>query len=190
MIDALIDCGANLGQGYERIIRYLNYTPKTVYMFDILPNACKVLKERYQNAIVFQKGVWCASETRIVKQENAHIDNIENVGHESNILEDNHKKTESGLAATWNTYEIDCINLSDFLKNTFLRNENIFLKLDIEGCEYEVLDKLIADNTINLINTLHVEWHPHLRNDQTKDISYYEILLKEKGINILTGEHF
>jgi len=185
MIDVIIDCGANLGQGYERLIDSFALTPRLVYMFDILPEACGFLENKYPNAFVYNKGVWCEDIKKTVKREKAKINSIENVGHESNILGDIHNKTSSGAHHDWDSYEIEYINFSNFLKTNFKSTDKILLKLDIEGAEYEVMDKLISDGTICLIDSLHIEWHPHLRTDSPNDISYYETIFNINNINIL-----
>lgn len=186
MIDVVIDCGANLGQGYNRLVQNYSLTPRAVHMFDILPEACDFLRVKYPNAIIHNKGVWCSSEKRIVKREKANIDGVQNVGHESNILQDIHTKTTSGAHHDWDTYELECINFSAFLKENFQISDNILLKLDVEGAEYEIIDKLIEDNTISLIKNIHIEWHPHLRTDSPNNVSYYEDIFKANNINILT----
>ena len=72
------------------------------------------------------------------------------------------------------------------MKENFQISDNILLKLDVEGAEYEIIDKLIEDNTISLIKNIHIEWHPHLRTDSPNNVSYYEDIFKANNINILT----
>lgn len=57
------------------------------------------------------------------------------------------------------TIMAECINLSSFIKQQALIYQDIVLKLDIEGAEYEVLDDLISSDAICSINTLHCEFH-------------------------------
>lgn len=51
------------------------------------------------------------------------------------------------------------IDLSSWLRRNFKTSDYIVLKLDIEGAEYKVLDKLLQDGTIKYINELFIEWH-------------------------------
>lgn len=51
------------------------------------------------------------------------------------------------------------IDISSFIKRNFKKNDYIVLKLDIEGAEYKVLNKLLEDGTIHYINKLFIEWH-------------------------------
>jgi FkbM family methyltransferase len=55
--------------------------------------------------------------------------------------------------------EIPCIDFSKWMKERFTADDYIILKLDIEGSEYEVLDKMFAEGTFDLIDKLYIEWH-------------------------------
>lgn len=57
------------------------------------------------------------------------------------------------------TANVSCIDFSNFIKNHFSLNDNIVCKLDIEGSEFEVLEKMILDDTLKYIKTLSVEFH-------------------------------
>lgn len=60
---------------------------------------------------------------------------------------------------------IKCINLSRVVKAL----GDVIIRMDIEGEEYDVLDKLIADGTIDLVKYLEVEWHGHkFRTDELR----------------------
>lgn len=54
-------------------------------------------------------------------------------------------------------YEVDCIDFSNFIKDY----DDILLRMDIEGEEYNVLEKMIKDGSINKIKYLDVEFHGH-----------------------------
>jgi len=56
-----------------------------------------------------------------------------------------------------------CVDFSKWLNDNFSSDDHIVIKMDIEGAEYEVLQKMINDKTIGMINKLYVEWH--LRED-------------------------
>ena len=59
------------------------------------------------------------------------------------------------------TIEVDCINLREFIE-TFSKKDNIVLKLDIEGAEYDILEDFIQHNTLDYINHLYVEFHSEM----------------------------
>ena len=55
--------------------------------------------------------------------------------------------------------ELPCIDLAGFLMNNFSSDDYLILKLDIEGAEYDVLERLIETNTISWLNELYAEYH-------------------------------
>jgi FkbM family methyltransferase len=57
--------------------------------------------------------------------------------------------------------EVECVDLGSWLINHINPFVHLTLKLDIEGSEYEVLRKMIKNNTIKLVNELYVEFHDH-----------------------------
>lgn len=57
-----------------------------------------------------------------------------------------------------NPRKVKAINIVEFIDS--LDNESyIILKLDVEGSEYNIIEKLISSGRINRINELFVEWH-------------------------------
>lgn len=59
---------------------------------------------------------------------------------------------------TIKTIEVPAINFSLFLKK-LPDDAYIYCSMDIEGAEYEVLEKLFKDGTIKKINVLDIEFH-------------------------------
>lgn len=64
-----------------------------------------------------------------------------------------------GTLDSVNPVTVTTVDLSSWLKEHTNRLDYIILKLDVEGAEYDVLEKLIRDRTIRRINHLFVEWH-------------------------------
>lgn len=56
---------------------------------------------------------------------------------------------------------VDCVDLSAFLKSTVLPSDYLCLKLDVEGAEYDILEKMLRDGTIDLVDELLIEFHWH-----------------------------
>jgi len=55
--------------------------------------------------------------------------------------------------------KVDSVDFGQWLKNNFSRDDYIFVKLDIEGAEYDVLENMLKDGTIVLVDRLYVEFH-------------------------------
>jgi len=75
--------------------------------------------------------------------------------------------------------KVPCINLSNFIKNTFDKDDNIVIKMDIEGSEFVTLQKMIDDDTISYVKFLTVEWHAKFFTN-VDDIREKEAKLIEK----------
>lgn len=180
--NVFIDCGANLGQGFERLKQSQNLSAYTeIYMFEPLPNAFNFLKKKYKHAKIFNQAVWINNEEKKLGIENAVIDGVSNVGHASNILEDKYQRTDNPQLS-WTEIPIQSIDFTEFLKNNFNSTDNLFVKFDIEGAEYAVLDKLIETNTLNYIKTINVEFHSHLLHEKQKPENYYLDIFKNYNI--------
>lgn len=54
---------------------------------------------------------------------------------------------------------VPTVNFSKWLRNTVSLDDFVHLKVDIEGAEYDVLERMIADGTIDLVDEMHVEFH-------------------------------
>jgi FkbM family methyltransferase len=76
--------------------------------------------------------------------------------------------------------ELPCIDLAKWLLENFGAEDYVVLKLDIEGAEYEVLDRLIETGAISRIRELYVEFHWWGRTSLRERIESY--LLNEARI--------
>ena len=65
---------------------------------------------------------------------------------------------------------VKCVDFSMWMLKRFTADDEIVLKFDIEGSEYEVLNKMIEDGSIDLIDKLYIEWHMQFRPTITQDV--------------------
>lgn len=68
----------------------------------------------------------------------------------------------------WNTMphiKVRCFDFSNWIKQ--FKNDYLIVKMDIEGAEFPILEKMIKDKTIKLINQLWVEMHPNKVREYT-----------------------
>lgn len=54
---------------------------------------------------------------------------------------------------------VKCVDLSRFIRALSDSYDYIVLKMDIEGAEYEILEKMLEDGSIGYIKELHIEFH-------------------------------
>ena len=143
-----IDCGANDGCSVEMFRNVFDRNCKyKVISFEGNPSFKDSFKE-YKNHELINKCVW-VNDGKI----RLYIDRQKNKSGSSVIKE---KKTYIDK----NYYiDVECIDLSKWIIKNMTKDDYVILKLDIEGAEYKILEKMIKDNTFDLIDVLYIEWH-------------------------------
>lgn len=79
--------------------------------------------------------------------------------------------------AIWDTMphiQVKCFDLSKWLEQ--FKDDLLVVKMDIEGAEFPILEKMITDGTIYIPDKLMVEFHPNKVRDYTT--TYKEDLIK------------
>ncbi len=75
------------------------------------------------------------------------------------------KATYNNRTAT----EMKSFDFSEWLKQ--FRNDDVTVKMDIEGAEFPILNKMIKDGTDEIVKDLHVEFHANkVREYTTTDV--------------------
>lgn len=150
--DIAIDCGANVGN----VTEVMEKRGAKVFAFEPNPYAFEKLRKRFtgnKNVVCFQKGVY--KETGILKlylHEFSDEDEVKwSTG--SSLLD------QKGNVLKDKYVEVEIIDFNEFVENIGQRIK--FVKMDVEGVEYEILDKLIETRNINKIDYLFVETHEH-----------------------------
>lgn len=54
---------------------------------------------------------------------------------------------------------IDCLDLGKFIMSNYSINDNIILKIDIEGAEYQLLENMHSDGSLEYVNKIMAEFH-------------------------------
>jgi FkbM family methyltransferase len=145
-----IDCGSYEGGTIRKFMKSDYYSNDfKIYAFD--PNPRLTQSNYYDNIIFIKKAVWTS---------NGVIDfyiNTKNTNKQcgSSII----KEKITGSLDKNNPIKVDTIDFSLWLKNNFTINDYIIIQMNIEGAEYNVLNKCINDGSINLINKLFVQFH-------------------------------
>jgi FkbM family methyltransferase len=84
---------------------------------------------------------------------------------------------------------VPCIDLSSFIQQNFSTDDYILIKMDIEGAEYDILERMYASGTLDMVSHLSVEWHSTFFIDQTPIKEREDKLvtiLRQKGIALET----
>ena len=83
--------------------------------------------------------------------------------------------------------QVEAIDFSKWIKDKFTKEDYIILKLDIEGAEYDVLEKMFEDETIYYIDKLFIEWHNHKLRKPNEE-RHNKLKERLEGTNIIMKE--
>ena len=184
-----IDGGAHKGESLQAFLTYYPNDPTSydVYSFEANPSLIDNLKEitRKTGIELIEKAIWI---------NDGYINFYSGDSYSGTLMRN---KTTGNINKN-NPVKVECVNFDKWIKNTFSEDDYIILKLDIEGGEYDVLEKMINDGSIKYIDKLYIEWHAGklkgfdmdrhdrlikiLENDYSLEPKYWEAdkILKEK----------
>jgi len=171
--DIAIDCGANVGSVTKHLFRH----GATVYAFEPNPYVFKVLSKKFEtnkNVHCIQKGVLdCNDSMRLYLHEFADRDQIywstgsSLLGFKTNVLKDKY-------------VEVEVVDLCEFIKS--LNSVVKLLKMDVEGVECRIINKIINTGVINIIDHIFVETHDHKIPELKQETNGLRDLIREKDI--------
>ena len=159
MRKVFLDCGANDGCSVRK---FKKITPdwKDFEIFSFEPNEIFYKDIEETGATLVKQAVWIADE-----EVDFYVVSVDKYGNEdmrtgaSTLCEEKNKwNLQSHREAQ--AKKVQAIDLSSWMLKNFSEKDNIILKMDIEGSEYDVLEKMIKDGSIYLINELWIEFHP------------------------------
>ena len=149
----ILDCGSHFGESVRKFRHEFKKNDFEFYMFE--PNI--FLFNRLINNLEFEN---CKKFNNAVSNKNAIVKfwgctkNKNSVG---STLEKS--KANWDNIAEDDYIEVQAIDLSTFIQDNFSKNDYIILKLDVEGAEYDILERLFETGIIEYINELYCEFH-------------------------------
>jgi FkbM family methyltransferase len=156
-----IDCGAHCGESILEAKKRFGMETNVI-SFEPIPGLAKQLQEIHKNNPTVQiqnSAVWVNNDIKKIHLSEEYTDGSSLLNSLNNLKDDHYLETS-------------CFDLSSWIAENFSKDDYLILKLDIEGAEYEVLNKMIEDGTINLINEFWGEWHDMKINDEfTKSLA-------------------
>jgi len=167
MRKVLLDCGSHQGGGLRGMIKENNMDPTwVIHSWEANPHAHRDFNKKFQN-----------SNFKINSYNAA-------VGHEDgtitvNIQAGNGPASGKGTSIMsldeWRpvgtkpfieTAEVPMINFSKWMLDNLKEDDYVVLKMDIEGAEYNVLEKVIESGASKFINKIYIEWHSTMFTDK------------------------
>jgi FkbM family methyltransferase len=146
-----VDLGAYIG---DTIDQFLKEQPDAIeyqiYGFEPNPHLTPALErvaDYYPNVHIEAAAAWVKDEMR-----DFTIDTTESPMGSTLIPE----KRNWGIG---DMAKVRCFDFSKWLEQ--FEGDHVIVKMDIEGAEFEVLQKMIADGTDKIIHELRVETHPN-----------------------------
>lgn len=142
----VIDIGSNFGE----VIDILLSTGCEIHSFEPHPvfyNMIYKKYHKYSNVFLYEKAIWTSNTKKKLyykRSETALNGGSTLIPEKTNIHNLNLFK------------EVDCIDIVEFLNNF---KEVDILKMDIEGAEYEILDKIFKTEAYKKIRSIYYEDH-------------------------------
>ena len=143
-----IYCGAHCGESILTAKQRFGIDTNVI-SFEPVPGLAKQLQEIHRENPTIQiqnSAVWINDKVKKFHLSEEYTDGSSLLNSLNNLRDEHY-------------LNIPCFDLSTWISECFDKDDYLILKLDIEGAEYEVLNKMIEDGTINLINEFWGEWH-------------------------------
>lgn len=175
-----IDCGTNLGQGFEFFKRIFKKDYFDYVMVEPNPNCVSFLKYKYNELVKESKLIILPKAASISDSDTLLFGLVEsdaNSYSQGASIETFHNtsdyKVDVEQAITVKTFDF-----VSFLRDSVKSYDMVFIKMDIEGAEYAILEKIVEEGLSAKINGLIVEFHSEYMSLNYKR----EYLKKEKQL--------
>ena len=171
-----LDIGTNYFQGFNRF--FYSYTMDEnwcVYCYEPVVeiyNNSKDLAENYRsklydlhhlNVAVYDSN--CVKPFRVCKTIRDRSTGLLLKKHDpsfaSNFLDIDIFTGNIAHIQVYDTKEVVCVDILEILEGIVSQDQsaNIFMKIDIEGAEYPVINRILEFERLKHIRVMHVEWH-------------------------------
>ena len=191
MKNVFLDLGTHFGEGLKEFIHKFHMNESwIIHTFEI-------------NSLTFENFI--ANQHKQYPWVIPHLEAASNHNGELKVFIESHptRNGDTGEATSviglneWNPFDgkwkqyfqktstVPCIDFSEFIINNFDKEDNIIVKMDIEGSEFDVLDRMIETGAIDYVNFISIEFHSHFffEKDKMKERENKIMeVIKEKNI--------
>jgi FkbM family methyltransferase len=149
--NAFLDCGSNKGQGLNHFVNLLGIDELwEIHAFEPNPKInIETIQNKRLNIVIHKKAVWTDNSTRnfkLLKNNEANL--VEGVVGD---------KQQSGFWGCEEIVPVECIDFWEFV--SLITKENVYIKMDIEWAEYQVIEHMLNKGWPNKIRSMWVEFH-------------------------------
>jgi FkbM family methyltransferase len=166
--DVVLDLGAHIGNASTEFAQYAGH----VYAFEPNPVVyAKLVRQtrKYRNITTYNKAIF---------DENTFVDLFTEDGKRGNFFEGSTVMEGKSNVTYKNRTLVEAVDICDFIST--LDKRPTCIKMDIEGAEYRILERLIDSGEIFKIEKIYVECHvdrvPGLVADKERIIEKAESL--------------
>ena len=162
-----IDMGSNLGQGFKYFSRF--YSPEyfDYWLFEPQIECLSILAQNI--SFLSSRNNWSPSSFSIFGKAISNSNGIVDMYGIDNRLGSYNQRASIKSIHNSRYYnlnqfgkrKVETLDISDLIHSAKTRYSSIVCKIDIEGSEYDVLERLITSDQINEIDHMYVEWHSH-----------------------------
>ncbi len=169
-----IDGGAHRGQtirAFEKSDLWAAHD-WDIYAFECNPRLAAFLEEKFADRMdvkIINKAMWIHSQG--VEFYSGKTD----LG--GNVIGNRYTKKTIGKI------RVASVDFGDWLKENFTLADTVYVKLDIEGAEYALLDKMLRDRSVRYVDKFFLEFHSAIM-DSITEAKDRELLEKIRGLGI------
>jgi len=157
-----IDCGANVGAVLEKEIRL--HPEREYFAFEANPRLLQriqAIQARYPSTRIeiHGKAVWTKEGVIdfFLSGENSFGESVTDGS--TLMTGKSPRDPRSGRIDYDHPVQVESIEFGKWLRATFAKRDFIYLKMDIEGAEYAVLQSMLRDGSIEYISRAWIEFH-------------------------------
>ncbi|NBB80848.1 MAG: FkbM family methyltransferase [Verrucomicrobia bacterium] len=153
-----IDCGSNVGQGFEFFSKYLRPGKFDYLLIEPNPVCINILRERYgrRNEVeILHAAVWTQVGKMNLYGTEISGDEAPTLG--ASIIESHNSRYYANDDSK--AILVDTLDFAELISQQSNIYDRLVVKMDIESAEYAVLQHLLATGSISNIKDMFVEFH-------------------------------
>ena len=193
MAKIFLDCGTHYGEGLRQFSDMFHMNEEwKIHTFEANPVTYEVFKNRRLphlggNILAYNYAVTTYDGVIDMYIESPDTE-IRDTGQGSSIVSKDKWNPQDGiLKFKEELVPVPCIDLSKFVELHTSEDDFIVMKLDVEGAEYDILDKMLEEMTLHRISHLFVEFHAkyftNLEEMQQREFNLVQ-KIRAEGINL------